>query len=522
MERKHSSTENLFICAQSAKPNSVLLLDSFSGTSRWSLRGSEFQQGNLQTAEPIGSHPSFLCVALADKPNLYIIPLIRPSKKEDASSPRCAPVRSTLASKARFIQTHPCGDIIFIGAENKLLIWEIHSGQLLSQVEAHLRDISAMRISSCGHFLVTASLDGDAKVFMTANLVTERELGLSSSANVSPFAVYSPHSLPITDLFLSGGAQSVSSLRILSVSADHSAALFSLSTQQILLRVTADRPLTACCMDPAELRIFLATDSGSIRSLDICAQFSDHFVPFSSAPNSSSSPAVSSYIRRFDHQHNAQVSKLSVSADGTRMASGDEKGCYSVWDTANGQCLLSGAMNGPISALSFRRYWPTIDEPSKNDFCSSQWNSVAILQRNLPTKRSLKMIRHWGGTDEELAVKGVDELLGKLVKQINSGERILASWGDGIGIPIGKKAIDGKRQSISNAKSPLAKALHNGDVNGNVEIASEREKILAKEVRCLRRELARVVQLNAELYNYSTNMVLEESFTEKSTRRINN
>lgn len=44
---------------------------------------------------------------------------------------------------------------------------------------------------------------------------------------------------------------------------------------QILLRITADQPLSACCMDPAELRLLLASDtSGTICAVDICFQVS--------------------------------------------------------------------------------------------------------------------------------------------------------------------------------------------------------------------------------------------------------
>uniref|UniRef100_A0A183CBL8 WD_REPEATS_REGION domain-containing protein n=1 Tax=Globodera pallida TaxID=36090 RepID=A0A183CBL8_GLOPA len=526
-EYKQSSVESLFLCAQSANPHSVLVLDPFSGSSRWSLRGSELQQGTIQTAEPIGKNPSFLCVALADKPSLYTIPLLRVPKKSGIPSPflHCPNVRSMLVQKARFIQTHPCGDFLFVGADNKLFTWELHSGQLLSLVEEHLRNISAMRISSCGHFLATASLDGDVKVFMTASLIAEREHGLSAAAP-SALAAYSPHSLPVNDLCLSGGAHSAAALRILSVSADHSAALFSLPTQQILLRITADRSLTACCMDPAELRIFLAAESGLIGSVDICAQFNDQFVSFSDR-KSSSSPAIPSSVRHFEHQHNATVHKLAVSADGGRMASGDEEGRYCVWDTANGQCLLGGIMQGPISALSFRLHWPTSDEQPKGN--NIRQFAPVTLQRNLTIIRKLKMFSHWGEeinltsklSDEKVLV----ELLGALIKRINSGKRILPACLDDSNAyateATGPK-IGGKRRRVVTTEAPLTlKELLNNNTEGvcsDEGAGGERELVLAEQIRQLQRELARVVQLNAELYNYSANIALEDGYTDRSGR----
>jgi len=59
------------------------------------------------------------------------------------------------------------------------------------------------------------------------------------------------------------------SARIFSVSADYSACLYSLATNQILLKITCDHPLSACCMDGAERRLFLASINGQIRTIDL-------------------------------------------------------------------------------------------------------------------------------------------------------------------------------------------------------------------------------------------------------------
>uniref|UniRef100_A0A914I8K5 Uncharacterized protein n=1 Tax=Globodera rostochiensis TaxID=31243 RepID=A0A914I8K5_GLORO len=496
-EYKQSSVESLFVCAQSANPHSVLVLDPFSGSSRWSLRGSELQQGTIQTAEPIGKNPSFLCVALADKPSLYTIPLLRVNVGPKSALHTNTSLRRLFICRRRQQTVH-------LGAP-----------------------FCAMRISSCGHFLATASLDGDVKVFMTASLIAEREHGLSAAAP-SALAAYSPHSLPVNDLCLSGGAHSAAALRILSVSADHSAALFSLPTQQILLRITADRSLTACCMDPAELRIFLAAESGLIGSVDICAQFNDQFVSFCDR-KSSSSLALPPSVRHFEHQHNATVHKLAVSADGARMASGDEEGRYCVWDTANGQCLLGGIMQGRISALSFRLHWPTSDEQPKGNNIR-QLASVTTLQRNLTIIRKLKMFSHWG---EEINLttklsneKVLVELLGALIKRINSGKRILSACLDDSNAhateATGPK-IGGKRRCVVTTEAPLTlkELLNKNNTEGvcsDEGAGGERELLLADQIRQLQRELARVVQLNAELYNYSANIALEDGYTDRNGR----
>jgi pre-rRNA-processing protein IPI3 len=149
---------------------------------------------------------------------------------------------------------------------------------MLSLVEQHVREISALRLSSCGHFLATGSLDGAVKMFLTAkfaskmpfksvyksilSLITPREEG---GGRDQPIGGHSAHSLPVNELFISSGLGP----RLLSVSEDHTAALFSLATRQILLKITSDRPLTACCMDWAETRLFLGAGNGRICAVDI-------------------------------------------------------------------------------------------------------------------------------------------------------------------------------------------------------------------------------------------------------------
>jgi WD40 repeat protein len=39
---------------------------------------------------------------------------------------------------------------------------------MLSVVEEHIREISALKISTCGNFLATGSLDGAVKIFSVA------------------------------------------------------------------------------------------------------------------------------------------------------------------------------------------------------------------------------------------------------------------------------------------------------------------------------------------------------------------
>ena len=76
---------------------------------------------------------------------------------------------------------------------------------------------------------------------------------------------YSPHTSAVEDVYITSGTDP----RILTVSADRSLSLHSISTQQTLVKLSADQPLTACCMDPAEARIFIGGRCGKIGILDL-------------------------------------------------------------------------------------------------------------------------------------------------------------------------------------------------------------------------------------------------------------
>lgn len=76
------------------------------------------------------------------------------------------------------------------------------------------------------------------------------------------------HSLAVTDIYITNG----SNPRVLSVALDHSIVLSMLCADRPLLKISTDHPLTACCMDPAETKIFVGTKSGKICVIDLYRQ----------------------------------------------------------------------------------------------------------------------------------------------------------------------------------------------------------------------------------------------------------
>lgn len=99
----------------------------------------------------------------------------------------------------------------------------------------------------------------------TFRLISQRQHQLDL---ITAFLTMPAHSLAVSDIYFTCGVNP----RILSVSLDHTIVFSSLCVNKPLLRISADYPITACCMDPAESRIILGTKTGKICVLDLFIQ----------------------------------------------------------------------------------------------------------------------------------------------------------------------------------------------------------------------------------------------------------
>ncbi|VDK64789.1 unnamed protein product [Cylicostephanus goldi] len=84
---------------------------------------------------------------------------------------------------------------------------------------------------------------------------------------VAPLRSWRAHTLSVKGLSVSCG----SNPRVASCGLDHLALVHSVSLDDVLLKVSADRPLTACVLDAAESRLFLGSDTGNIAQINLYA-----------------------------------------------------------------------------------------------------------------------------------------------------------------------------------------------------------------------------------------------------------
>lgn len=101
--------------------------------------------------------------------------------------------------------------------------------------------------------------------FKLFSLVCEPE---HQTMKINPIFQWNSHSLSVKDLHITGGYNP----RIVSVSMDHTVVFHSLSRSQPFHRISSDRPILACAMDPAEQRLFLGTDRGTVAMVNLYSQ----------------------------------------------------------------------------------------------------------------------------------------------------------------------------------------------------------------------------------------------------------
>ncbi|CAK5084441.1 unnamed protein product [Meloidogyne enterolobii] len=495
--------ESLFVCAQSNEPFSILTIDPVSGANCLAFQGNELQNGTINSATFIGQDQTHLCISLEDK-SLMTTPMkYKKSKKTLAVNS----TRSFLGFKANFIVSHPSGGFIFVAADNKIYIWELRGGNMLPIIDEHLREISAFRISTCGSLLASASMDGAVKVWLTSSLITQRNEG--SRISSSQLGGHSSHTLEVSDLYITSSGMSA---RIFSVSADYSACLYSLATNQILLKITCDHPLSACCMDGAERRLFLASFDGQIRTIDLMQSElpKDSFQKMKVENEQKDNNTENSF-----QFHNCRVQQLCTNLDGSRLASGDISGAYAIWDVTNGQLLQNGQMKGPIIVLSFIL-----------ENLSAAGTSLPPLNKQMSTgSKSNFAVKH-ANLNKVYCEKSLQEHFDKLLRNVNASalrcefqSSVEGTSRDNIqqDINLHKKNKRKRRQIESETTTTLTPTENSLKEEENVESAdlssiesTTNVEQLKQRIKILERELARVVQINAEIYDYAANLTIDE------------
>ncbi|ULU05836.1 hypothetical protein L3Y34_018041 [Caenorhabditis briggsae] len=328
--------EMLLISSSSPDPHSTIIIDPRTGVSSWSYKGGELQGASTGLVEPLGKGGEHIVVTTKDRPLVHVIAV----HSKDRFHQKCV-----LPGPVSAICSDRSGRFAFMSIKRQLYCWLLSTGELLSVIDAHYQNITKLALSDDDSMVFTASKDGAIHGYLVTELVSA-----DRDSTVAPFRKWASHTLAVSDLKITHG----SNPRILTTGADHIACLHSISMDSVILKASADRPLTSCAIDSAETRIFIGTEVGNIAQINLFqlgAEERDLLIQAGDEHNTKF---------RVLNGHSDEITRLTINTDGTLLASGDASGKYCIWEISSHQCLKVSTMRSTISTLRFIPFWPTI------------------------------------------------------------------------------------------------------------------------------------------------------------------
>ncbi|KAE9553545.1 hypothetical protein FO519_003238 [Halicephalobus sp. NKZ332] len=330
----------ILIAAESGNPYSTRIINPLTKTAFWQFKGAEYQNGVPDVIEPVGENPDFFVASIKGQPLLHMIGFWNKQRFH---------LKSVVPDHVTAICTDPDGCYIFGAIGSKIYVWNVSTRELISIVEAQFLPITCMKASYDGNYVVTGAEDGSVAVHRLTDLVAWRS---KISPKVEAALQYTHHTGAVTDLYLTSSNQP----RILSVSNDHTAVIYSVTGKCLLIRIAEDYPICSCSMDPAESKIFLGLETGDITVVSLSKKQlkkeEQHPIEDSVGP-----------IVKFAKKHSSKITKLALNFDGSVLVSCDAGGTYHVWDVQSGSNISTDSLHGQIVTTKFIQPFPSAFNP---------------------------------------------------------------------------------------------------------------------------------------------------------------
>lgn len=329
--------EVLFTCDSNNTLWTCALWDPHTGANLMSYKGG----GTAVPKTMSFIAKDYLVTAEKDKPLLHIWPL--------NSQQTVQGMRFVLPGKANAVAISQDGSYCVAGIDEKIYLWQITSGNLLTIISRHYQKIVMIKFTSDGKYIISAAEDGMVIVWSLTTIAAHPDLEFatqSMAGHHDPIHVFSDHSLPVTDMYVSKmGMQG----RLCTVSTDRTCKIYDLSSGEMLLNLVFDVPLLSVTMDVLELSVFIGTNEGNVYqfSLKNPPRARDFLVN-----NNESCPT-------FSH-HTKGVTCLSVSLDGETLMSGGNDENVVLWHIRSRQAVKIIKHKGAITNAFFALNLPSI------------------------------------------------------------------------------------------------------------------------------------------------------------------
>ncbi|KAA1080158.1 Pre-rRNA-processing protein ipi3 [Puccinia graminis f. sp. tritici] len=150
----------------------------------------------------------------------------------------------------------PSGTYLASGsADGVIMLWELSTGTLLASFDGHYKSVTCLAFSDDEAALVSASEDSMCSVWSIPTLVDE---AFDSNLSHTPYSIFSDHTLPISDLFISKGC--FPDLRIFTASLDQTIKIWSplYPSSPLLSTFAVPGPAHHLAVDPLERFIIVS------------------------------------------------------------------------------------------------------------------------------------------------------------------------------------------------------------------------------------------------------------------------
>ncbi|XP_029355799.1 WD repeat-containing protein 18 [Echeneis naucrates] len=229
------------------------------------------------------------------------------------------------------LMASPNGLFIAAGVAEAVYLWEVCTGKLLSILSRHYQDVTCLKFTDDSSHFVSGGKDNLALVWSLSSVI---QLDLNHAPE--PRYVLSRHSLPITDLHC--GLMGVQA-RVATASLDQTVKVWELSSGELLLSVLFDVEIMSVTFDPSEYFLFCGGSDGNIFQVSLCSQSLSRDKSFQSDNDGN----------QVFKGHRNLVTCLSVSMDGTILASGSHDETVRLWDIQSKQSIRCLTHKGPVT-----------------------------------------------------------------------------------------------------------------------------------------------------------------------------
>lgn len=310
--------------------------DPHTGTSLMTYKGGGTAES--RTLAFIGN--DYLAAVEKTKPVLHIWPL--------NSHQTVQGIRFILPGKTNALAITRDGSYIIAGIDEKIYLWQLASGNLLTIINRHYQKIILLKFTADGKYFVSAAEDGMVMVWALSTVAANPEIDLvvqTSAGQHDPVYIFSDHSLPVTDLCLSKTGMHG---RLCTVSNDRTCKIYDLASGEMLLNLLFDVPLTSITMDVLELNVFIGTIEGTIHQLSLIN------------PPRNRDQLVNENLSTIFQSHTKVITCLSVSLDGETLMSGSGDEQVILWHIPSKQPIRTLRHKGPITNAFFTLNYPNI------------------------------------------------------------------------------------------------------------------------------------------------------------------